>query len=100
MREIVQPKMWTEVEPLRSRSASLHPKVTRSSTIAIATSASPAASAWPTCSPWSAARTRNPRPGYPTVAAITMMPSAIMIVWLTPTMIAGLASGSCTFRSS
>ena len=23
-----------------------------------------------------------------------------MIVWLTPTMIAGLASGSCTFRSS
>jgi hypothetical protein len=29
-----------------------------------------------------------------------MMPSAIMIVWLTPTMIAGLARGSCTFRRS
>jgi hypothetical protein len=34
------------------------------------------------------------------VAAITMMPSAIMIVWLTPSMIEGFASGSCTLRST
>ena len=29
-----------------------------------------------------------------------MMPSAIMMVWLTPSMIEGFASGSCTLRST
>ena len=46
----------------------------------------------------SALYTLSPRPGYPTLAAITMMPKAIMIVWFTPSMIDGLASGSWTWR--
>ena len=45
-------------------------------------------------SPW---RTSWPSPPAPTTAAITTMPSAIMIVWLTPSMIEGFARGSCTF---
>ncbi len=39
-----------------------------------------------------------PRPPTPTIAAITTMPIAIMIVWLTPSMIEGFASGSWTLR--
>ena len=37
------------------------------------------------------------QPAAPITATITTMPSAIMIVWLTPSMIEGFASGSCTF---
>ena len=43
--------------------------------------------------------TCRPSPAAPTKAAITTMPRAIMIVWLTPSMIDGLASGICTFDS-
>ncbi len=34
----------------------------------------------------------------PTSAVITSMDSANMMVWLTPSMISGSASGSCTFH--
>ena len=86
----------------RSRAVAQAPRVasTRSSTIAIATIAMPASSASPT---FEVVRGRRAPRGRgrrrATSAAITTMPSAIMIVWLTPSMIEGFASGSCTLRS-
>ena len=44
-------------------------------------------------------RTFRPRPCTPIIEAMTTMPSAIMIVWLMPAMIVGIASGICTFHS-
>ncbi len=51
----------------------------------------------PTSSCFRPSSTSRPRPGAPTIAAITTMPSAIMMVWLTPSIMDGLASGSWTF---
>ena len=73
--------------------------VTRSSTIAIITIAMPPFSASPTSRDFNPSSTWRPRPGAPTTAAITTMPSAIMIVWLTPSIIEGFASGTWTFAS-
>ena len=46
-----------------------------------------------------AAHDDAPRPPAPTRPAMTTQDSAIMMVWLTPAMIEGMASGSCTSRS-
>ena len=81
------------------RSRTLQAVVTRSSTIAMTTIAMPPFNASPTLSCCSPSSTVCPRPPAPTNAAITTMPSAIMIVWFTPSMIEGLASGTCTSRS-
>ncbi len=77
----------------------LHAVVTRSSTIAMTTIAMPPFSASPTSSCFRPSSTWRPRPAAPTTAAITTIPRAIMIVWLTPSIIEGFASGSCTFAS-
>ena len=57
------------------------------------------ASPTPSTPPCSPSRTVWPRPPAPTNAAITTMPSAIMIVWFTPSMMDGFASGTCSIRS-
>ncbi len=61
--------------------------------------ASPASSARPTSSRCSDTSTSRPSPPAPMSAAMTTMPSAAMIVWLTPAMIVGMASGICTLKS-
>lgn len=43
-----------------------------------------------------AVKTEAPRPPPPTMPEMTTMDSASMITWLTPAMIVGSASGSCT----
>ena len=99
-RETDHPRKRIVFDPRRARPRLLHAYVTRSSTIARITIPRPPARASPTFKLWSAVYTWSPSPGYPTVAAITMMPSAIMIVWFTPNMIVGFAIGSCTLRNT
>ena len=48
----------------------------------------------------SARFTSSPRPPAPTSEAITTIASAISVVWFTPAMIVGVASGIFTFSSS
>ena len=64
------------------------------------TIAVPPTNASPTLRLRSPSRTSWPSPPAPTTAAITTMPSAIMMVWLTPSMIEGFAMGSCTFMQA
>ncbi len=78
----------------------LMPVVTRSSTIAMITIASPALNATPMLSDWIALSTTWPRPGASISAAMVTMDSAAIVVWLMPRTIVFLAIGSCTLRSS
>ncbi len=64
------------------------------------TMAMPPCSARPTLMRCRPCRTVRPRPVPPTSDPNTTSDSAIMIVWLTPTMMDGRATGSCTFDSS
>ena len=62
--------------------------------------ARPPSSASPGWKRWSARSTSSPRPPAPTSAPTTTIASAIIVVWLTPAMMLGMAIGSCTLSSS
>ena len=72
------------------------PCVSRSMMMASTTIARPASRARPTNNLLSDSRTTWPSPPAPMRAAITTIPRAIMIVWLIPVSMVGMAWGSCT----
>ncbi len=79
---------------------SMNERVTRSKTSASETIAAPMTSPRPGARSRSDSSTASPSPPAPTRAAMTTMPSAMLIVWLMPVTIDGTAWGSCTLVSS
>lgn len=82
--------------PPRPRAAAI---VVRSNTTAMTTIASPAGSMMPTFWRDRPRMMSEPRPGAEMRLAMTTIDSAIMMVWLTASVIVERASGRCTLRS-
>lgn len=59
----------------------------------------PASKPAPASSRWIDCQTARPNPPAPIIAAITTMERASIMVWLTPAMMVGSASGNCTLNS-
>ena len=68
--------------------------------IASNTTAMPLSKPRPMSRRWMLASTSLPRPPAPTIEAMITIDSAIMMVWLTPAMIDGMALGSWTLNNS
>ncbi len=71
----------------------------RSKMMAMPTMAKPLKMPWVKYWLAMACNTFRPSPCTPIIEAMTTMPSAIMMVWLMPAMMVGIASGICTVHS-
>ena len=70
-------------------------------TMAISAMTMPARKLWPNCALRMVLKTSQPMSAEPPMtAAMITIESAAMFVWLTPTMMVGMAEGTCTHHRS